>query len=116
MTSGRVSIYTGLPTVLGWDNHQRQQRGYSPTIGERIGDIRRIYSTTDHEEALKLLDKYQVEYIYVGELERHYYQQQGLDKFDSMLGTELELVYVNSTVQIYRVLTDFLRFEGERGL
>ena len=37
---GRVSIYTGLPTVLGWDNHQSQQRGYGPVIGDRIRDIR----------------------------------------------------------------------------
>ena len=112
----RVSIYTGLPTVLGWDNHQSQQRGYSGTIGQRIGDIRRIYSTTNREEALKLLGKYQVEYIYVGELERHYYPQQGLDKFNGMVGTDLELVYVNPAVQIYRVLPDSLRVEGEMGL
>ena len=64
----------------------------------------------DREEALELLDKYRVEYIYVGELERHYYLQQGLEKFDRMLGTDLELVYVNPGVQIYRVLPDSLRF------
>jgi uncharacterized membrane protein len=100
----RISIYTGLPTVLGWDNHQSQQRGYGPVIGERIEDIRRIYSTTNRENALQLLDKYQVEYIYVGELERHYYPAQGLEKFERMLDTDLELVYANQAVQIYRVL------------
>ncbi|MFH1559860.1 MAG: DUF2298 domain-containing protein [Chloroflexota bacterium] len=113
---GRVSIYTGLPTVLGWDNHQSQQRGYGPIIGERIGDVRRIYSTTSTEETLELLDKYRVEYIYVGELERHYYPQMGLDKFDRMLGTDLELVYVNPAVQIYRVLPDSPHFESGKGL
>jgi YYY domain-containing protein len=112
----RVSIYTGLPTVLGWDNHQSQQRGYGSVIGERIGDISRIYSTTRREEALELLDKYQVEYIYVGELERHYYPQRGLDKFDGMLGTDLELAYDNPEVKIYRVIPDALRVEGKKGL
>jgi len=102
----RISIYTGLPTVLGWDNHQSQQRGYGPVIGERIEDIRSIYSTTNRENALKLLSKYQVKYIYVGELERHYYPEQGLEKFERMLDTDLELVYANPTVQIYRVLPD----------
>ena len=102
----RVSIYTGLPTVLGWDNHQSQQRGYGPVIGGRIEDIRRIYSTTNSESAMQLLDRYQVEYIYVGELERHFYPEQGLEKFERMLDTDLELVYANPTVQIYRVLPD----------
>jgi YYY domain-containing protein len=102
----RVSIYTGLPTVLGWDNHQSQQRGYGPVISERIEDIRRIYNTTDSEEALELLDKYQVEYIYVGELEHHFYAERGLDKLDDMVGTHLELAYANPGVQIYRVITE----------
>jgi uncharacterized membrane protein len=101
----RVSIYTGLPTVLGWDNHQSQQRGYGPVIGERIEDIRRIYSTTNTLNALQLLGKYRVEYIYVGELERHYYPERGLEKFQGMVGTDLELVYSNPGVQIYRVLS-----------
>jgi YYY domain-containing protein len=102
----RVSIYTGLPTLLGWDNHQSQQRGYGPVITERVGDIRRIYSTVNRETALGLLDKYQVEYIYVGELERHYYIEQGLAKFEAMLDTDLELAYANPAVKIYHVLPD----------
>ncbi|MBI2855883.1 MAG: glycosyltransferase family 39 protein [Chloroflexi bacterium] len=108
---GRVSMYTGLPTVLGWDNHQSQQRGYGPVIGERISDIRRMYSTASWQEASELLRKYQVQYIYVGELERHFYPKQGLDKFDSMVGTELELAYANPGVRIYRVVADMLRVE-----
>ena len=93
-----------MQSLLGWDNHQSQQRGYGSVIEERIEDVRTLYSTTNREDALKLLRKYQVEYIYVGELERHFYPQQGLQKFELMLGTDLELVYTNQAVQIYRVL------------
>ena len=103
---GRVSIYTGLPTVLGWDNHQSQQRGYGPIIGERVEDVRRMYSTTNREDALALIHKYRVEYIYVGEIESHYYPVQGLEKFERMRDTDLELVYANPEVRIYHVLTD----------
>ena len=106
---GRVSMYTGLPTVLGWDNHQSQQRGYGPVIGERIGDIRRIYSTTNRQEASELLNKYKVQYVYVGELERHFYPKQGLDKFDSMVG--MELAYTNPGVQIHQVLSEDICLE-----
>jgi uncharacterized membrane protein len=47
-----------------------------------------------------------VEYIYVGELERHYYPEHGLAKFEDMLDTDLELSYINPAVKIYRILHD----------
>ena len=100
----RAAIYTGLPTVIGWDNHQSQQRGYGPTIQDRLSDVKSIYSTANREDALRLLDKYEVEYIYVGDIERHFYPQRGLDKFSRMVGEELELAYSNPTVEIYRVV------------
>ena len=100
----RVSIYTGLPTVLGWDNHQSQQRGYTAGIGQRVNDVHQIYSSTDWEQARELLRKYQVEYIYVGEVERHYYPQWGLDKLQDRVGQDLEMAYQNEGVTIYRVV------------
>ena len=107
----RVAIYTGLPTVIGWDNHQSQQRGYGPTVQDRLADVQGIYSTASADVALRLMDKYDVEYIYVGDIERHYYPARGLDKFRQMAGTELELAYSNPTVEIYRVLPDGPRFD-----
>ncbi|MDE2941411.1 MAG: DUF2298 domain-containing protein, partial [Chloroflexota bacterium] len=88
----RVAIYTGLPTVIGWDNHQSQQRG-GAGVSTRLRDVQRIYSTTVWDVALELMDKYSVEYVYVGEIERHYYPDAGLDKFGQMVGTLLELAY-----------------------
>ncbi len=101
---GRISVYTGLPTVVGWRWHQEQQRwGYRWAIGRRVDDVNRIYNTTDAAEALSLLGKHNVEYVYVGELERLYYAAAGLRKFESGLGGRLELVYQNDDVSIYRV-------------
>ena len=62
----RVSIYTGLPTVLGWDNHQGQQRGYSRSILERKRDIEAIYSSSDIDRVMSLINKYDITYIYIG--------------------------------------------------
>ena len=80
---GRISIYTGLPSVVGWRWHQEQQRwGYRRAVGERARDVNRIYATRDPAEALDLMRKYNVEYVYLGRLERLYYPAAGLAKFE----------------------------------
>ncbi|MCX6021037.1 MAG: DUF2298 domain-containing protein [Chloroflexi bacterium] len=101
---GRVSINTGLPTILGWDWHQRQQRwGYQQMVDERIADVRRLYTDPAPATALDVLRKYGVQYLYVGELERRYYPPEGIAKFERMTGAGLELVYRNAEATIYRV-------------
>jgi len=80
----RFSIYTGLPAVAGWDWHQKQQRSVVPlVVDRRIRHVGEIYNTTDTARARHLLNTYGVSYIIVGELERAYYQPQGLAKFDA---------------------------------
>ncbi|MFQ5342787.1 MAG: DUF2298 domain-containing protein, partial [Anaerolineae bacterium] len=92
----RVAIYTGLPTVIGWRWHQQQQRSVVPgtVIDQRIEDVKTIYNTPDPQRALDLMRKYDVSYVYIGPLERAYYDPNGLAKFDQMAqaGT-LEQVY-----------------------
>ena len=101
---GRVSVYTGLPSVVGWGWHQEQQRwGYRWAVGERAQDVERIYSATDAAEALELLRAYDVEYVYVGQLERLYYPADGLAKLDAEMAPFLEEVYRSQQVSIYRV-------------
>ncbi len=45
----RFSIYTGLPTVQGWNWHQRQQRSVVPDaeVQRRVNQVQELYSTTD---------------------------------------------------------------------
>ena len=107
----RVSVYTGLPTVVGWDWHQQQQRWEDRDhVSARRADVQALYTTTDLDYTRRLLEKYNVRYIYVGQLERLYYPQPGLDKFELMARDGLlEPVYPtpaspNPEVKIYRVL------------
>ena len=104
--TSRIADYTGFPTVLGWPWHQIQQRTvYAYAVQDRSRDIWEIYSTADLGRAQELLDKYEVEYIVAGELERAYYPGEGLDKFEQMVGKGLVFpVFRNSGVNIYRVL------------
>jgi YYY domain-containing protein len=100
----RVSIYTGLPTVIGWNWHQRQQRGgYESLVEQRSAEVRFMYNNVVPFSAIQpLLDKYHVKYIYLGDLERAYYDQAGLDKFDQAVADgQLTVVYDDSGVKIY---------------
>jgi YYY domain-containing protein len=90
----RVSIYTGLPAVIGWDWHQRQQRvGYASTVSNRRIEVDRFFNTSIRQTAISLLDKYNVRYVYVGEMEHAKYSAEGLEKFEKM--------DINGLVQVY---------------
>ncbi len=103
----RVSIYTGLPTIIGWNWHQIQQRfGEQEDIGRRLGHLTTLYTTTDESVAAQIIDRYNVEYIYVGELERLYYPEEGLAKFNRMGDKGVTRVYDNPKVSIYQVLQE----------
>ncbi|MFH1184318.1 MAG: hypothetical protein V1755_04670, partial [Chloroflexota bacterium] len=100
----RISIYTGFPTVIGWDWHQKQQRSVLPgqLIDRRIEKVRTLFNTADLAQAKALLDQLHVDYVYVGQLERYYYDPIGLAKFDQ-LNPLWRLVYQNEQVKIYQV-------------
>ena len=101
---GRVSVYTGLPGVVGWQWHQEQQRWDSRRrIAHRIFEVDKIYGTPHASTALDLMRKYDVEYVYVGGLERLYYPAEGIEKFGDSLGGALDKVYENGVVAIYRL-------------
>ena len=67
---GRVATHTGYPTVLGWPGHESQWRGGSELQGTRQDDINLLYSTVRWEEAQAIIEKYNIRYIFIGNLER----------------------------------------------
>ena len=100
---GRIANYTGLPTVLGWPWHQIQQRhGYRDQIGVRADHIRQAYETADVNLAMDLMERYDVSYVVVGDLERLNYSERGLAKFDEMVEAGLlSRVYANEKTVIF---------------
>jgi uncharacterized membrane protein len=101
---GRISIYTGLPTILGWPWHQTQQRfAYREQVDERSSHVRRVYETTDADIAVGLMRRYGVSYVVVGDLERLNYGAAGLAKFERMEEEGLlSKVYANEKTAIFR--------------
>lgn len=102
----RYSIYTGLPTVLGWQWHQIQQRTLLPgdRVPSRLADIDDFYTTTDEGSALRFLEKYGVRYVVVGQVERGFYEGLGLDKFERLQGALWDAVYRDRDTVIYEVI------------
>ena len=104
--SARISNYTGLPAVLGWPWHQIQQRmRYHYAVRGRAAVVRELYSTLDRERALDLLRQYEVKYVVIGDLERTYYPDHGLGKYDRFVRDGVARVaYENGGTRIYEGL------------
>ena len=106
----RITIYTGLPSVLGWNWHQRQQREFVPgnDIWGRVAEIQDFYLGTDLGLAKGFLQRYQVKYIILGQLERAYFPGPGLDKFDAQDGVLWREVFRVGDTVIYEVQDNVL--------
>ena len=93
----RISIYTGMPTVLGWGNHEGQWRDQS-LQGTREADIPTLYTTNDWTTSQAIIDHYDIRYIFVGNLERSTYNVNE-EKFNRFL----KPVFQQGSVTIYGV-------------
>jgi YYY domain-containing protein len=99
----RYAMFTGNPTIVGWDYHQRQQRvSQSDQVRHRIEDVQSAYRTRSAETAYAILRRYGVAYVVVGLLERAYFPE-GQAKWRSGDGTFWRRVYRNPGVDIYRL-------------
>ena len=95
---GRISEYTGLPTVLNWPDHESQWGRTGADFGTRQDDVKTLYSTPNWQAALAIIHQYNIQYIYIGDLERSTYQVQE-DKFHA----HLTQVFHQGNVTIYEV-------------
>ncbi len=96
----RIAANTGLPTVVS-PLHASEQ--HDPRqVAERDQDVMTIYRTVDANQALQLLSKYRVGYVYVGQIERAAYGEPGVAKFEQMVGSYLNPVYDSDGVKIYQ--------------
>ena len=109
----RIANATGLPTIIGWERHQQQQR-FPDQLPARVSDVRTLYTSANVDEKETILRKYNVAYVVVGDLERVYPtpnnectpggSDAGIAAFDQMVGSNLEQVFSQDGTTIYRVL------------
>jgi uncharacterized membrane protein len=94
----RVSTLSGQPAVLGWPGHEGQWRGGYEEVGSREPDMRTLFETPDWEDALAVIQRYDIRYIFIGSLERNTYAL-NLDKFEK----NLQIGFSQGNVKVFVV-------------
>ena len=98
----RISTHTGLPTVMGWPTHEWQWRGDPKLAFSRADDVKLMYTTTDEKELISLIQKYQVQYVYIGDSERSKYSSPPALN-EEIFKRLYQKIYDADNVQIYKV-------------
>ncbi|HMG44801.1 MAG TPA: DUF2298 domain-containing protein [Acidimicrobiales bacterium] len=98
----RMSVATGLPTIVGWEFHETQQRrDYGESVAERSAAVTELYTGADPEAALRVLAAYRPDYVVVGTIERAVGDPEALEGLDDL--PELSVAYRHADGVIYRV-------------
>ena len=97
----RVAAYTGLPSILG-GLHQGEQR-YASQIGARDMPVNEFWSNPDPNRTLELMQQLNIDYVYIGQVERATHGGQIQQKFDQLIEqSALQLVFENEQTRIYK--------------
>jgi uncharacterized membrane protein len=107
VVDARVSVFTGIPAIIGWLGHENQWRVHwvdDPTnaadLNARLGALRTVYTSVDATAVLAMLHRYHVRYVYVGPHEQQLY---GATTDLTRFGNYLDPVYDADGVIIYQV-------------
>jgi len=94
-----------LPSVIGWNWHQRQQRVINPSewVFNRIEDVETFYSGTEISTTLEVIDKYKIDYVIIGQLEKIIYPQEGIKKFFEDNEDVFEICYSSEDTNLLKV-------------
>ncbi|MBE0524138.1 MAG: hypothetical protein IBX40_07390 [Methanosarcinales archaeon] len=102
--NNHVTAFTGLPTVMGWGGHEKTWRNNKQSIDERWNDVRIVYTSNNIDTVNEILEKYNVDYVYVGGVEIERYNGYDAIKTFEDNPDRFELVYFNPNVHIYKLV------------
>ena len=73
-------------------------------INERINDVDEFYSTEKLERKIQLVNKYNIDLIIIGELEKNKYPEKGIKALEGLeLQNYFEVIYENEETEILKV-------------
>jgi uncharacterized membrane protein len=104
----RVSAFTGIPTIIGWANHERQWRAGQPdliaAIPSRQSDVATMYA----DPSGALAARYNIKWLFVGEYETGNWQAEceSSGPYDgvsapSFPGPDWEVAFRSGDVRVY---------------
>jgi uncharacterized membrane protein len=96
--SAGMATYSGGTTVLGWAGHELQWRGPIPDIGIRQGDLAALYRDAAPDNIRPILDRYAIQYVAVGDMERKAYGDDVTVRFQN----QLPIAFRSGSVVIYK--------------
>lgn len=96
-----IPIFAQRKTAIGEWKVSSQEHGRPTEVAERFHAIKRMFSTRDFKECIELVNRYRINYIYVGELEKNEYGN-GTNKFNNRV--LFDKVYSTNNAKIYRVI------------
>ena len=95
----RMATWTGIPSVIGWTQHEELWRESDPRIAARTADIDTAYRTDDSTLRRAVLDRYGVTHVVVGDSERERYGDEVVER----LRQDLTVAFVSGGTTIFRV-------------
>ncbi|MCX6044742.1 MAG: DUF2298 domain-containing protein [Chloroflexi bacterium] len=101
-SDNRISTMTGRPTLHGWGGHESQWRGkaYGEMAQNRGDTLQRIYGTGSSADITQLLSQWDIDYVYVGPVERELYKM--TPDAETRLKAATDLVFEQGDVRIYQ--------------
>lgn len=101
---GTAATLKGIPVLFNWYGHEDQWRGsiLPVLLGSRMSDIDLIYGDPTWNSTRAILQRYGVNYVFVGSAERNKYGDR-LINAEYKLRDNLEMVCNYGSTQVYRV-------------
>lgn len=101
-STNRVSTITGRPTLMGWEGHELQWRGaaFGEMAEGRAQAMETIYRGGTPDQLRQVLDTWQIEYVYIGPIERRNYSVP--PQAERNLAEVMNLVFEAGDVRVYQ--------------
>lgn len=99
-TFNQISVATGLPTVQGWVVHEWLWRGGYDQPKQRQDNVQVIYESNDLNRVKNLIQKYNIEYIFISKNEYEKYSKLNEDNFKKIGG---QIIFQSGETKIYQL-------------